>query len=176
MTLSSVAIKRPVFTVMITVAMLVLGLVAFRRLGSDLFPDVSFPGVTVVVPYPGASPAEVEALVSKPLEDSVVGINGIDRVRSFSREGSSMVFVLFNLGVDVTQAATEVREKVSQIRYKFPSETKEPLISRFDVSASPVLTYTLRGTSSLAELRDYTDDVIRPALEQVDGVAAVDIR
>jgi HAE1 family hydrophobic/amphiphilic exporter-1 len=176
MTLSSVAIKRPVFTVMVTVAMLVLGLVGFRRLGSDLFPDVSFPGVTVVVPYPGASPAEVESLVSKPIEDSVIGINGIDRVRSFSREGSAMVFVLFNLGVDVTQAATEVRERVSQVRYKLPTETKEPLISRFDVSVSPVLTYTLRGASSLAELRDYTDDVIRPALEQVDGVAAVDIR
>ena len=176
MTLSSVAIKRPVFTVMITVAMLVLGLVGFRRLGSDLFPDVSFPGVTVVIPYPGASPAEVESLVSKPVEDAVIGINGIDRVRSFSREGSSLVFVLFNLGVDVTQAATEVRERVSQVRYKLPSETKEPLISRFDVSASPVLTYTLRGAGSLAELREYTDDVIRPALEQVDGVAAVDIR
>ena len=176
MTLSSVAIKRPVFTVMITVAMLVLGLVGFRRLGSDLFPDVSFPGVTVVVPYPGASPAEVESLVSKPVEDAVIGINGIDRVRSFSREGSAMVFVLFNLGVDVTQAATEVRERVSQARYKLPTETKEPLISRFDVSISPVLTYTLRGAGSLAELREYTDDVIRPALEQVDGVAAVDIR
>jgi hydrophobic/amphiphilic exporter-1 (mainly G- bacteria), HAE1 family len=175
-TLSSIAIKRPVFTVMITVAMLVLGLVGFRRLGSDLFPDVSFPGVTVIVPYPGASPAEVEALVSKPIEDSVIGINGIDRVRTFSREGSAMVFVLFNLGVDVTQAATEVRERVSQVRYKLPAEIKEPLISRFDVSVSPILTYTLRGASSLAELRQYTDDVIQPALEQVDGVAAVDIR
>jgi hydrophobic/amphiphilic exporter-1 (mainly G- bacteria), HAE1 family len=176
MTLSSIAIKRPVFTVMIMVAMLVLGLVGYRRLGSDLFPDVSFPAVVVTVPYPGASPKEVETLVSKPLEDSVIGINGIDRVRSFSREGSSLVFVLFNLGVDVTDAATEVRERVSQVRYKLPAETKEPIISRFDVSASPVLTYTVRGTGSLAETRDYTDDVIRPALEQVDGVAAVDLK
>jgi HAE1 family hydrophobic/amphiphilic exporter-1 len=106
----------------------------------------------------------------------VIGINGIDRVRSFSREGSSLVFVLFNLGVDVTDAATEVRERVSQVRYKLPEETKEPIISRFDVSASPVLTYTVRGSGSLAETRDYTDDVIRPALEQVDGVAAVDLK
>ncbi|HEY3500141.1 MAG TPA: efflux RND transporter permease subunit [Polyangiaceae bacterium] len=176
MTLSSVAIKRPVFTVMVTVAMLVLGLVGFQRLGSDLFPDVSFPAVVVTVPYPGASPAEVETLVSKPLEDAVIGINGIDRVRSYSREGSALVFVMFNLGVDVTEAATEVRERVSQVRYKLPTETKEPLISRFDVTASPVLTYTIRGPGSLAELRDYTDDVVRPALEQVDGVAAVDIK
>jgi len=176
MTLSSVAIKRPVLTVMITVAMLVLGLVGFRKLGSDLFPDVSFPAVVITVPYPGASPKEVEALVSKPLEDATIGINGIDRVRSFSREGSSLVFVLFNLGVDVKDAAIEVRERVSQVRYKLPSETKEPIISRFDVSASPVLTYTVRGQGSLAETRNYTDDVIRPALEQVDGVASVDIK
>ena len=135
---------------MVAVAIMVLGLMGFRRLGSDLFPDVSFPAIAVTVPYPGASPAEVESLVSKPVEDAVIGINGIDRVRSFSREGSSLVFVLFNLGVDVTQAATEVRERVSQVRYKLPSETKEPLISRFDVSASPVLTYTLRGAGSSA--------------------------
>ncbi len=176
MTLSSVAIKRPVFTVMVTVAMIVLGLVGFTRLGSDLFPDVSFPVVTVTVPYPGASPAEVESLVSKPIEDSVIGINGIDRVRTFSREGAATVVVLFNLGVDIVQAATEVRERVSQVRYKLPSETKEPLINRLDVSAAPILTYTLRGAGSLAELRDYADDVIRPALEQVSGVAAVDIK
>jgi hydrophobe/amphiphile efflux-1 (HAE1) family protein len=176
MTLSSIAIKRPVFTVMVTVAMLVLGLVGFQRLGSDLFPDVSFPAVAVTVPYPGASPAEVETLVAKPLEDAVIGINGIDRVRSYSREGSALLFVMFQLGVDVTDAATEVRERVSQVRYKLPSETKEPLISRFDVTASPILTYTVRGPGSLAELRDYTDDVIRPALEQVEGVAAVDIK
>jgi HAE1 family hydrophobic/amphiphilic exporter-1 len=176
MTLSSVAIKRPVFTVMIMAAMLVLGITGFKRLGSDLFPDVSFPAVVITVPYPGASPKEVETLVSKPLEDVCIGINGIDRVRSFSREGSSLVFVLFNLGVDITDAATEVRERVSQVRYKLPTETKEPIISRFDVSASPVLTYTVRGTGSLADTRDYTDDVIRPALEQVDGVAAVDIK
>ncbi len=176
MTLSSVAIKRPVFTVMITVAMLVLGVVSFGRLGSDLFPDVSFPAVAVTVPYPGASPAEVETLVAKPIEDAVIGINGIDRVRSFSREGSALVFVLFTLGTDVSDAATQVRERVSQARFKLPTETKEPLISRFDVSASPILTYTVRGHGSLADLRQYTDDVIRPALEQVEGVAAVDIR
>jgi hydrophobe/amphiphile efflux-1 (HAE1) family protein len=174
--ISEIAIKRPVFTVMVTAALLVLGFMGFARLGSDLFPDVSFPAVVVTVPYPGAGPAEVEQLVSKPLEDSVVSINGIDRVRSFSREGSSMLFVMFNLGVDVKDAATEVRERISQVRYKLPAETKEPIVQRFDVAAAPVLTYTLRGGGSLSELRDYADDVLRPALEQVEGVAAVDVK
>jgi len=83
--LSAIAIKRPVFTVMMTLALLVLGVLGFKRLGTDLFPDVSFPVVMVTIAYPGASPDEVENLVSKPVEDAVIGLNGIDRVRSFSR-------------------------------------------------------------------------------------------
>jgi HAE1 family hydrophobic/amphiphilic exporter-1 len=174
--ISAIAIRRPVFTVMVTVAILVLGLMGFRRLGSDLYPDVSFPAVVVTVPYPGASPAEVENLVIKPIEDAVVSLNGIDRVRGFARDSSGLVFVLFNLGVDISESANEVRERISQVRYKLPAETKEPIIQRFDVAASPVLTYTLRGSDSLSKLREYADEVIRPALEQVDGVAAVDVR
>ncbi len=175
MNLSAIAIRRPVFTVMVTVALVVLGLVGLSRLGTDLFPDVSFPAVAVTVPYPGASPNEVETLVSKPIEDAVVSINGIDRVRTYSREGSSMAIIMFTLGTDVKDAAAEVRERISQVRYKFPDGTKEPIINRFDVSGAPVLTYTLRGRDSLSELRNYADDEIRPALEQVDGVASVTI-
>ena len=175
MNISEIAIRRPVFTVMVTVAMLVLGAVGFARLGTDLFPDVSFPAVAVTVPYPGASPAEVENLVTKPLEDAVVSLNGIDRVRTFSREGAATMIVMFNLGVDITEAATEVRERISQARYKFPSETKEPIVNRFDVTASPILTYTLRGETSLSATRKYADDVLRPALEQVEGVAQVSV-
>jgi HAE1 family hydrophobic/amphiphilic exporter-1 len=174
--LSAISIRRPVFTAMLAVAILVLGLMGFQRLGSDLFPDVSFPAVVVTVPYPGASPVEVETLVMKPLEDSVISLNGIDRVRSFSREGSGQLLVMFHLGVDVAEAASEVRERISQVRYQLPDETREPSIQRFDVSSAPVLTYTLRGEGSLSVLREYADDVLRPALEQVPGVAAVDVR
>ncbi|HEX2732454.1 MAG TPA: efflux RND transporter permease subunit [Polyangiaceae bacterium] len=176
MNLSAIAIRRPVFTVMLAVALLVLGFMGFKSLGSDLFPDVTFPAVVVTVPYPGASPQEVESLVVKPIEDSVISLNGIDRVRAFAREGSGQLFVMFTLGTDISEAATLVRERVSQVRYKLPAETKEPVIQRFDVSAAPVLTYTLRGKGSLSALRIYADEVLRPALEQVDGVAAVDVK
>ena len=135
MSLSSVAIKRPVCTVMVTGALLVLGLVGFSRLGTDLFPDVAFPVVTVNVPYPGASPKEVESLVTKQIEDEVVSLNGIDRVRSFSREGLSTTIVFFQLGVDIMDAATQVRERVGRVKYKLPAEAKEPIVGRFDVGA-----------------------------------------
>jgi len=176
MNISAVAIKRPVFTVMIAVAMLVLGIVGYKRLGTDLFPDVSLPVVSVTIVYPGASPAEIETQVTKPIEDVVVSLNGIDRVRTFSREGVSTTVVIFKLNVDVKEASQQVRERVAQARFKLPKDIEEPVISRLDTGSAPVITYTLRGQRSLSQIRNFADDVIRPALEQVDGVAAVNIR
>jgi hydrophobic/amphiphilic exporter-1 (mainly G- bacteria), HAE1 family len=175
--LSAIAIKRPVFTVMVSVALMVLGLMGLGRLGTDLFPDVTFPVVVVNVPYPGASPREVEQLVTKQVEDAVVSMNGIDRMKTFSREGLSTVVILFKLGVNVEEAATQVRERVSQTRFKLPQEIKEPAVSRIDVGAAPVLTYTLRSEGkSLADIAKYARDVLKPSLEQVDGVAAVEVK
>ncbi|AKU97148.1 RND multidrug efflux transporter [Labilithrix luteola] len=177
MNLSAIAIKRPVFTVMVTIALMVLGVMGLARLGTDLFPDVTFPVVVVNVPYPGASPREVEQLVTKQIEDAVVSINGIDRLKSTSREGLSSVIILFKLNVDQKDAATQVRERVAQTRFKLPNEVKEPAVSRFDVGSTGVLTYTLSGAGkSLPEIAKFARDVIKPALEQVDGVASVEVK
>ncbi len=177
MSISEIAIKRPVFTVMVTLALMVLGVMGLSRLGTDLFPDITFPVVVVNVPYPGASPREVEQLVSKPLEDAVVSLNGIDQLKSTSREGLSTVVIIFKLGVDLQDAATQVRERVAQTRFKLPQEVKEPSVARFDVGAAPVLTYTLSGAGrSLPEIGQFARDVIKPALEQVDGVASVEVK
>lgn len=177
MNLSAIAIRRPVLTVMVAFALMVLGVMGLSRLGTDLFPDVTFPVVVVNIPYPGASPREVEQLVTKPVEDAVVSMNGIDRMKTMSREGLSTTIILFKLGVNLEDAATQVRERVAQTRFKLPQEIKEPAVSRFDVGAAPVLTYTLSGGGkSLPETGQYARDVIKPALEQVDGVAAVEVR
>jgi hydrophobic/amphiphilic exporter-1 (mainly G- bacteria), HAE1 family len=177
MNISEIAIKRPVFTVMVTAALMVLGIMGLSRLGTDLFPDIAFPVVVVNVPYPGASPREVEQLVSKPLEDSIVSLNGIDQLKSTSREGMSTIIILFKLGIDLQDAATQVRERVAQTRFKLPQEVKEPSVARFDVGAAPVLTYTLSGAGqSLPEIGQFARDVIKPALEQVDGVASVEVK
>lgn len=177
MNIAKIAIHRPVFTVMVTFALVVLGVVGYSRLGTDLFPDVSFPFVVVNIPYPGAAPSEVEERITKPVEDAVVSLNGIDRVRTFSREGLSTVFVMFKLEKDLQEGATEVRERVAQVRYKLPTDVLEPAVSRFDVGATPVLIYTVRGEGlSLAETQKFTKDVIKPALEQVEGVASVEVR
>ncbi|MDB5219677.1 MAG: multidrug efflux transporter, partial [Myxococcaceae bacterium] len=177
MNLSAIAIKRPVFTVMFTIALMVLGVMGLTRLGTDLFPDVAFPVVVVNIPYPGASPREVEQLVTKPIEDAVVSLNGIDRLKTTSREGLSSTIIIFKLGVDLQDAATQVRERVAQARFKLPNEVKEPSVARFDVGAAPVLTYTLSAAGrSLPEIGQFARDVIKPALEQVDGVASVEVK
>ncbi|MBP9113296.1 MAG: efflux RND transporter permease subunit [Polyangiaceae bacterium] len=177
MSLSGIAIRRPVFTVMVVVALMVFGIVGLKRLGTDLFPDVSLPVVAVNIVYPGASPNEVEQLVTKQIEDSVVSLNGIDRMQSFSREGLSTTVVMFKLGVDIQEAATSVRERVAQTRFKLPQEIKEPAISRFDVSSAPIMTYTVSGDGrSLEDNAKFARDVIKPAIEQVDGVASVEVR
>lgn len=175
MSISAIAVKRPVFTVMVAFGFIVLGIMGLSRLGTDLFPDVSFPVVTVTVVYPGAAPAEVESLVTRPLEDDIVSLNGIDRVMSNSREGVSTVIALFKLGVNIEEATTQVRERVARNRMKLPADVLEPSVGRIDTTAAPVIVYTVRGNRSLNELRKFVDDVVRPELEQVDGVAKVSV-
>ncbi len=175
MFLSEISIRRPVFTVMVTVALMTLGFMAARSLGVDLFPDVSFPIITVVTPYPGAGPEEVEQLVTKQVEEQVSSINGVDEVRSYSRDSVSTVVIQFKLEADIKQAANDVRDKVAAIRGKLPRDIKDPIVQRVDPTAAPVLTYAISSSRDAAETRRLAEDVLKPRLEAVDGVAAVNV-
>ncbi|HEV8322596.1 MAG TPA: efflux RND transporter permease subunit [Myxococcota bacterium] len=173
MKISDVAIDRPVFTTMVALGVLVLGGLALARLGVDLFPNVSFPVVVVVTPYPGAGPEEIESLVTRPIEESVSAINGVDDVRSYSRDSVSTVVVQFKLEADIRQAASDVRDRVAAIRGKLPKDALDPVISRVDPTAIPVVTYAVASPRSSLDTRTFVDDVIRPVLERVDGVGSV---
>jgi hydrophobe/amphiphile efflux-1 (HAE1) family protein len=175
MLISNVAIRRPVFTTMVTVALMTLGALGARSLGIDLFPDVSFPVVLITTVYPGAGPEEVEQLVSKPMEDAVSSTNGIDEVRSYSRDSVSSVVLMFKLDTDVKAAATEVREKVAAARAKLPRDIKDPVVARFDPQSVPVLTYAVTSQRGATETRRIVEDVMKPQLEAVDGVASVSV-
>src|ERR687896_321360 len=141
MWISDTSIKRPVFATMVILSFMVLGVVSMTRLGIDLFPEVNFPFVNISVVYPGASPEEVETLVTRPIEDAVAGINGVKRVESRSTEGFSRVGLELRLEVDAQNAAAEVREKVAAIRDRLPEEIEDPTIVRFDVAALPIMTF-----------------------------------
>lgn len=175
MFLSDVSIKRPVFTAMVTIGLMTLGLISAGRIGVDLFPDVAFPVVVVTTVYPGAGPEEIEREVSKPIEEVVSSINGIDRVRSFSRDSVSIVMAEFKLETDVKAAATDVRERMAILRPKLPDDIQEPLIQRFDPASMPIMTYVVSSNRHPSETRELSEDVVKPLIEAVDGVASVTV-
>jgi HAE1 family hydrophobic/amphiphilic exporter-1 len=175
MWISDTSIKRPVFATMFIVSFVVLGIVSMTRLGIDLFPEVNFPFVNVSVIYPGAAPEEVETLVTEPIEDSIAGINGVKRVISTSTEGLARVGVELRLEVDPQAAAAEVREKVAAIRYRLPQEIEDPTIERFDVAALPIMVFAVGSSQPSDVTRRQVEDDLKPLLEQIDGVAAVQV-
>lgn len=175
MWISDVSIKRPVFATMVITSFVVLGLVSMTRLGIDLFPEVNFPFINVSVVYPGAAPEEVETLVTKPVEDAIAGINGVKRVISTSTEGFSRVGVELRLEVDPQNAAAEVREKVAAIRSRLPVQIEDPTIERFDVAALPIMVYAVGSGQPSDVTRRQVEDDLKPLLEQIDGVAAVEV-
>jgi hydrophobe/amphiphile efflux-1 (HAE1) family protein len=176
MKLSDVSIDRPVFTTMCTIALMVMGGLAVDRLGVDLFPDVSFPVVAITTTYPGAGPAEVEQQVSKRIEDAVSTINGVDVVRSFSRDSVSVVIVQFKLDANEIEANADARDRLQQVRAQLPDGAKDPVLQKFDPSASPIMTYAVRADRSPIEITRLVEDVLRPGLEAVGGVGAVTVR
>lgn len=175
MNISDIAIRRPVFTTMVTLGLVALGAMAFLRLDTDMYPDVTLPLVSVQVIYPGASPEDIERQVIKPLEESVVAINHLDYVQSISRDSMGQLFLVFKLEADFDKAANDVRDKVSAIRNKLPDEVEEPVIQKFDIGAAPVLVYTAHANLPSEQVRDIVEDRIKPELERVPGVARVDV-
>ena len=175
MWISDISIRRPVFATMVIVSFMVLGVVSMTRLGIDLFPEVNFPFVNINVVYPGASPEEVETLVTRPIEDAVAGINGVKRVISTSTESRAMVGLELRLEIDPQAAAAEVREKVAAIRGRLPEQIEDPTIVRFDVAALPIMTYAVGSSQRSDVTRRQVEDDVKPLLEQIDGVAAVEV-
>src|SRR5256885_11377186 len=171
MSISDVAIRRPVFTSMLAVCLIVLGIMGVNRLGTDLFPDVTFPVVMVTTVYKGAGPGEIETQVTKPLEDSIAGISGIDKMHSWSRENASVIAVQFKLTESLDRAVQEVRDKVSLAQGLLPHDADLPKVSRVDIGASPILTYAVNADLSSQKLRKLIEDRVQTNLQQIEGVA-----
>ncbi|WP_374027514.1 efflux RND transporter permease subunit [Bdellovibrio bacteriovorus] len=176
MSLPKLSISRPIFITCVTIAMVVVGWASFKSMSVDLYPDVSIPVVTVQTVYAGAGPAEIETLVSRPIEEEVSTISGIKRLTSKSLEGVSQVIVEFNSEVDVKHAEQEVRDKVNLAKAKLPDDVEDPLIKRFDPADTPILTVSLTAKDlGDAALFDIADQFVKPRLEQVRNVGAIEI-
>ena len=173
--LADVCIGRPVFAVMLIAAMVVVGSVAFTKLGVDRLPSIDLPTVNVRTTLPGASPEEVESQVSRIIEEAVNTVEGIEELRSISGSGSSIIIATFSLNRNIDTAAQDVRDRVATVLRRLPSEVEPPVISKFDNDSSPVLTIALSGETSIRDLTEIADKVIRPRLERSSGVGQVQI-
>lgn len=176
MGLSELCIRRPVFATVLSLLMLLVGIVSYERLTVREYPSIDEPVVSVVTQYPGASASIIESQVTQVLEGSIAGIEGIDVLESTSRAESSRITVRFRLEVDPNVAASDVRDRVSRVRQRLPGEISEPVISKVEADAQPVVFVVFRSerVSALA-LTDYVDRNIVDRFKNVNGVADVQI-
>ena len=173
MILSDVSVKRPVFAIMMTAALVVLGAFSFFELGLDLMPKTDSPVVTVSISLPGASAEEVETQITKRVEEAVNAISGIDELRATSDQGSSRVSITFFLERDIESATQDVRDKIATIIGQFPRDTRAPQIQKVDPDSSPVISFALYGPRAPKELTEIAEKRIKQNLETLPDVGAV---
>lgn len=177
MNIAGFSIRRPTLMGAFVVVMLVLGGVSFSRLGVDLMPDIDFPAMYVLTTYRGAGPAEIESMVSKPIEEAVSQVAGVKHINSINQEGVSTVVIEFNIGTDIKDAETQVRSRVALAKAKsLPDGVDEPIYRRINTTDQAILRLSL-VTEGLkpADIFDLADRELRPRLEKVDGVSLVEI-
>src|ERR671921_2538295 len=176
MILSDVSIRRPVFATMMMVTLVVLGVIAYQRLAVDEYPDVTYPVVIAQTSYPGASPEVVMRELSKPIEEALNTVQGLKEVTSTSREGSSLVRVQLELGVDVAEAQQDVQAKVARIRRQLPEDIDDPVIQHFDPNDRPIMSVALQSSDRpIRDLTDLAEQTIATRIEAVAGVGGVNV-
>ena len=177
MWITRTSIANPVFATMVMIGIAVLGLFSYSRLDVEQMPDVTLPYALVLTAYPGAAPEAVEADVTKPIEYAVNQVSGVKTIRSNSLEGQSQVFVEFRLSTNIAQAIQDLRDKVAPVRASFPKDVKDPQVIRVeDENSQPVVSLAVTSpTVGLRELTSLTDQTIVKSLENLPGVARLDV-
>ncbi|QDG93888.1 efflux RND transporter permease subunit (plasmid) [Rhizobium sp. NIBRBAC000502774] len=171
MFLTRISVTHPVFTTMMMVALLVMGVFSFQRLGLDQYPNVDVPIVVVMTTYPGATPETIETEVTRPIEDALNAISGLDEITSTSYEGRSVVTAKFKLEVQGAVAAQDVRDKVAAIEADFPDDVDKPIVSRFNTSDQPILSIAISSTSlDVPALTPIADQRVVRQLTTISGV------
>ncbi len=171
--LALLSIHRPVFITCIIFLILFVGWMSIKKLPVNLFPQVDFPIVFVQTIYPGAGPKEIEQNISKVIEEELSSVVGLKRLSSISREGLSIVICEFRLKSDIKDAEQQVRDRLGVIKVKLPDEVDMPTIKRLDPADLPIATLTFKSDMEEKYLADIMDDLIRPSIEQLDGVSMV---
>ncbi|MBX5490125.1 MAG: efflux RND transporter permease subunit, partial [Chloroflexi bacterium] len=175
MGLTRLAIRRPLATIMVFLAFILLGQQAYTRLRVDRFPAINFPVVSVSIGWPGASPEDIEQSIIVPAENAVSGVSGVQRIDSTAQEGNARINVWFVEGTDVDQALIDVQRRLAGIARQLPIDATQPTVAKFDPQALPILNVVLSGSLSPGDLYDIATNQIQERLQSVPGVADVSV-
>ncbi len=169
-------VQRPVLTTIVFLIIITLGIVAFTRLSIDLMPEITYPTISVSTDYGNVGPQEMEELITRPIEEALAAVQGVEEITSTSTEGRSQVRVSFTWGSDLDVAANDIRDRIDRIMSRLPEDIERPMIRKFDLSAFPVLIIGISSNLNPLDLRQLVEDQVKYRLERVPGVAAMDIR
>jgi hydrophobic/amphiphilic exporter-1 (mainly G- bacteria), HAE1 family len=175
MSIPRIAIERPVTMFMISGVIILLGGISLSRLPVDLNPDTQVPTITVRVNYTGVGPLEMEELITRPIEQAVSAVAGLERVDSTSSEGNANIRLNFAWGTDLSEAADEVRTRLDRVRGRMPEDADPPTVFKFDSNAMPIMGVGVKGDFDPVTLREIAQNDLSPRLERAVGVAAVTI-
>jgi HAE1 family hydrophobic/amphiphilic exporter-1 len=178
MSIPRLAIHRPVTMFMLSGVIVLLGTISLLRLPVDLMPDITYPSITVRVGYVGVGPLEMEELVTRPIEQAMSAVAGLERLESTSQEGSSRVTLNFAWGTDLNEAADDVRNRLDRVRGRLPEQADAPVMFKFDANASPIMGVGVEAADAgfdRVALREIAEHDLSPRMERVPGVAAVSV-
>nr|MBP7584008.1 efflux RND transporter permease subunit [Spirochaetota bacterium] len=156
---------------------LIFGIIGLARLPLALMPQVNYPGLTVIVEYPGITPDKIETIITKPIEQIIRTVPGIESIQSVSEEGKSHINVNFHIDTDIKIAALKVREKIGLLRSSFPRAVQEPMVIRYDPSDRPAVIASVERIpdtkATLTDIREYAERVIKPRLQRIESVSEI---
>ena len=169
--IAKTVVSRPTSVSILFIVILLLGLYSFSGIAIDLFPEINPPILLVVTNYSGAGPQEVETQITRPLESALSNVSNIEKISSTSSVGTSTITINFIWGVDMAEAANEVRDRLEFVKRILPEDAGTPTIFKFDPNLLPIMNLTLKGNRTSEELREVAERIVQPRLEQVEGVA-----
>lgn len=175
MRVSRFSVHHPVFTIMSVLIVMILGGISVSRLPIDLMPDITYPTLSIITYYENASPEEIEEIITRPIEEAMSAVPGVEEITSVSAEGTSQVRVSFNWGTDLDTAANDVRDRLDRVVGRLPDEAERPTLRKFDLASFPIVLLGASSKLDPVQMRLIIDDQIKYRIERLPGVASLDV-
>jgi len=176
MNIARFSVRRPVLTIMVVLIVIIVGGVSLSRLSIDLMPDITYPTVSISTDYENASPEEVEELITRPIEEAMSAVPGVEEVTSVSGEGASSVRVTFTWGTNLDEASNDIRDRLDRVIPHLPDDIERPRLRKFDLASFPVLILGVASDLDPIQVRKIVDNQVKNRIERIPGVASLDIR